>query len=49
MTYPSKIKVSDNDGSKMDGDRESEILRYHFVEQWKVGTIASQLGIHPSL
>jgi len=25
---------------------EAKILRYHFVEQWRVGTIATQLGIH---
>ena len=25
---------------------ESVILRYHFVEHWRVGTIASQLGVH---
>lgn len=29
--------------------KESDILRYHFVEKWKVGTIASQLGIHHSV
>ena len=28
---------------------EAKILRYHFVEQWKVGTIATQLGIHHSV
>ena len=28
---------------------EANILRYHFVEQWRVGTIASQLGIHHSV
>ena len=28
---------------------ESKILRYHFVEQWKVGTIATQLSIHYSV
>ena len=27
-------------------ETEASILRYHFVEQWRVGTIASQLGIH---
>ena len=25
-----------------------DILRYHFVEKWRVGTIATQLGIHHS-
>jgi len=25
---------------------EARILRYHFVEQWRVGTIATQLSIH---
>lgn len=28
---------------------EAKILRYHFVEQWKVGTIATQLDIHHSV
>lgn len=28
---------------------EAKILRYHFVEQWRVGTIAMQLGIHHSV
>jgi len=27
-------------------ETEAKILRYHFVEQWRVGTIATQLGIH---
>ena len=27
-------------------ETEAKILRYHFVEKWKVGTIATQLGIH---
>lgn len=26
--------------------RGAQILRYHFVEPWRVGTIASQLGVH---
>lgn len=30
-------------------DIEAKILRYHFVEQWRVGTIATQLGIHHSV
>ena len=25
---------------------KANILRYHHVEKWKVGTIASHLGIH---
>ena len=25
---------------------KAQILRYHFVEHWRVGTIASQLGVH---
>lgn len=25
---------------------KAQILRYHFVEHWRVGTIARQLGIH---
>jgi len=32
----------------MDKDTEAKILRYHFVEQWGVNTIARQLGIHHS-
>jgi transposase len=28
---------------------EAKILRYHFVEQWRVGTIATQLCIHHSV
>ena len=28
--------------------QRADILRYHFVEQWRVGTIATQLGIHHS-
>ena len=27
---------------------KAQILRYHFVEHWPVGTIASQLGVHHS-
>lgn len=27
---------------------EAKILRYHFAERWRVGTIATQLGIHHS-
>lgn len=30
-------------------DIESKILRYHFVERWRVGTIATQLGVHHSV
>ena len=30
----------------IDKEIEAKILRYHFVEQWRVGTIATQLGIH---
>ena len=26
----------------------ADILRYHFVEQWRIGTIATQLGVHHS-
>lgn len=26
---------------------EAEIVRLHFVEHWRVGTIATQLGVHP--
>ena len=27
---------------------KAQILRYHFVEHWRVGTIARQLGVHHS-
>ncbi len=27
-------------------ETETKILRYHFVEKWRTGTIATQLGIH---
>jgi len=30
-------------------DTEAKILRYHFVERWRVGTIATQLGVHHSV
>ncbi len=33
----------------IDKETEAKILRYHFVEQWRVGTIATQLGIHHSV
>lgn len=33
----------------IDKQTEAKILRYHFVEQWRVGTIATQLGIHHSV
>lgn len=29
-------------------ETEAKILRYHFVEKWKVGTISHQLGVHHS-
>ena len=29
-------------------DREAEILRLHHAEKWRVGTIATQLGLHHS-
>lgn len=32
----------------IDKATESNILRYHFVEKWRVGTIATQLGVHHS-
>ena len=28
-------------------DLESKILRYHFVDKWRCGTIARQLQVHP--
>ena len=30
----------------IDDELKAQILRYHFVEHWRVGTIASQLGVH---
>jgi len=27
-------------------DLEAQILRYHHVEKWRVGTIARQLRVH---
>ena len=30
-------------------DLEARILRYHFVEKWRVGTIALQLNVHHSV
>jgi transposase len=33
----------------IDKETEAKILRYHFVEQWRTGTIATQLGIHHSV
>jgi transposase len=35
-------------GAMIDKALEAKILRYHFVEQWGVNTIARQLGIHHS-
>ena len=32
----------------IDDELKAQILRYHFVEHWPVGTIASQLGLHHS-
>lgn len=29
-------------------DREAQILRYYHAEKWRVGTIATQLGVHHS-
>ncbi|MCK5477344.1 MAG: IS21 family transposase [Methylococcales bacterium] len=33
----------------IDKSVEAKILRYHFVEKWRTGTIATQLGIHHSV
>lgn len=33
----------------IDKETEAKILRYHFVEKWRTGTIATQLGIHHSV
>ncbi len=30
-------------------DVEAEIIRLHFAEHWRVGTIAGQLGVHPDV
>ena len=32
-----------------DKETEAKILRFHFVEKWRTGTIASQLSIHHSV
>ena len=32
----------------IDEQRRAQILRFHFVEHWRVGTIARQLGVHHS-
>ena len=32
----------------IDDELRAQILRYHFVEHWRVGTIASQLHVHHS-
>lgn len=31
---------------RISDQQRADILRYHFVEKWRVGTIAAQLGIH---
>ena len=31
----------------IDKKTHAEILRLHHAEKWKIGTIASQLGVHP--
>lgn len=33
----------------MTKELEAKILRYHFVEAWRTGTIAKQLNIHHSV
>jgi transposase len=33
----------------IDQTLEAKILRYHFVEKWRVGTIAKQLNVHHSV
>ena len=30
-------------------EREAEIIRLYFAEHWRVGTIATQLGVHPDV
>lgn len=32
----------------IDEERKAQILRYYFVERWRVGTIVRQLGVHHS-
>ncbi len=32
----------------IDKELETKILRYHFVEKWRVGTISAQLSVHHS-
>ena len=33
---------------KISEELRAKILRYHYVEQWPVGTISSQFGVHHS-
>lgn len=47
MSFQSKLKHELI--MTIDKDIEAKILRYHFVEQWKVGTISTQFGIHYSV
>jgi transposase len=36
------------EGAMISDERQAEILRLHYAEKWRVGTIATQLGIHHS-
>ena len=33
--------------SMISSETRAQIRRYFYAEHWKVGTIASQLGVHP--
>lgn len=35
--------------SRLDPEREAEIIRLVLAEKWPVGTVAKQLGIHHSV
>jgi DNA-directed RNA polymerase specialized sigma24 family protein len=30
-------------------EQKAEMVRLHYVEHWRVGTIASQMSVHPDL
>jgi len=41
--------MNEDNAMTIDKSVEEKILRYHFVEKWRTGTIATQLGIHHSV
>jgi len=38
--------IGENRPMTMSPDKEAQILRYHHVEKWRIGTIARQLHVH---